>query len=61
MPRISMWRDGAHSADFKFFDRNIKEQFTVGGTGISVHKYLGILDQGPAMISANRRQHRMIL
>ena len=48
MPRISMWRDGAHSADFKFFDRNIKEQFTVGGTGISVHKYLGILDQGPS-------------
>ena len=46
MPRISMWKEGTHSNDFKFFDRNIKEQFTVGGTGIHVHKYLGILNQG---------------
>lgn len=48
MPRISMWKEGTHSSDFKFFDRNIKEMFTVGGTGISVHKYLGILNQGPS-------------
>jgi hypothetical protein len=41
-----MWKEGAHTSDFKFFDRNIREMFTVGGTGISVHKYLGILDQG---------------
>ena len=46
MPRLSMWKEGTHTSDFKFFDRNIKEMFTVGGTGISVHKYLGILDQG---------------
>ena len=46
MPRISMWKEGAHTNDFKFFDKNIKEMFTVGGTGIHVHKYLGILDQG---------------
>ena len=45
---ISMWKEGTHSSDFKFFDRNIKEMFTVGGTGISVHKYLGILNQGPS-------------
>jgi hypothetical protein len=43
-----MWKEGTHSSDFKFFDRNIKEMFTVGGTGISVHKYLGILNQGPS-------------
>ena len=48
MPRISMWKEGAHSNDFKFFDRTIKEQFTVGGTGIHVHKYLGIMNQGPS-------------
>ena len=48
MTRISMWNEGTHSSDFKFFDRNIKEMFTVGGTGISVHKYLGILNQGPS-------------
>ena len=48
MPRISMWKEGAHSNDFKFFDRAIKEQFTVGGTGIFIHKYLGIMNQGPS-------------
>ena len=46
MPRISLWKDGTHTNDFKFFDRNISEMFTVGGTGINVHKYIGILDQG---------------
>lgn len=46
MPRISLWKDGAHTNDFKFFDKNISEMFTVGGTGINVHKYLGVLDQG---------------
>lgn len=46
MPRLSLWKDGAHTNDFKFFDRRISEMFTVGGTGINVHKYLGILDQG---------------
>ena len=46
MPRISMWRDGAHTNDYKFIDKRIHEMFTVGGTGINIHKYLGILDQG---------------
>jgi hypothetical protein len=45
MPRLSLWKDGAHSNDFKFFDKNINEMFTVGGTTINVHKYLGIIDQ----------------
>jgi len=40
MPRLSMWRPN-HSNDFKFLDRIINEQFTVGGTGINVHLYLG--------------------
>lgn len=46
MPRISMWQNGAHTNDFKFFDKRIHEMFTVGGTGINVHKYVGIIDQG---------------
>lgn len=41
MPRISMWKEGKHSTDFKWFDRRMSEMFTVGGTGIYVHKYLG--------------------
>ena len=46
MPKISMWREGTHSNDFKFHDGVIREMFTVGGTGISIHKYIGIIDQG---------------
>ena len=46
MPRISLWKDGAHTNDYRFFDRRIKEMFTIGGTGINVHKYLGIASQG---------------
>ena len=45
MPRISLWKDGAHTADYRFFDRRIKEMFTIGGTGINVHKYLGVANQ----------------
>jgi len=41
-----MWQDNAHTNDFKFFDKRISEMFTVGGTGINIHKYVGIIDQG---------------
>ena len=41
MPRLSMWKNGQHTNDYRFFDRIINEQFTVGGTGINVHLYLG--------------------
>lgn len=43
-----MWKDGAHSNDFKFFDKLINEQFTIGGTGINVYKYSGIPDASSA-------------
>jgi hypothetical protein len=36
-----MWKNGKHTNDYRFFDRIINEQFTVGGTGINVHLYLG--------------------
>ena len=45
MPRLSLWKDGKHTNDYKFFDRRICEMFTVGGTGILVHKYLGPNEQ----------------
>ncbi len=44
MPRISLWKEGKHTNDFKFHDKVISEQFTVGGTTINVHKYLGPLE-----------------
>lgn len=44
MPRLSLWRE-QHSNDYKFFDRRISEMFTIGGTGVLVHKYLGTRNQ----------------
>lgn len=46
MPRLSLWKDGKHSNDYKFIDRRISEMFTIGGTGILVNKYLGVNAQG---------------
>lgn len=45
MPRLSLWKEGRHSNDYRFFDRRISEMFTIGGTGILVHKYLGPIQQ----------------
>jgi len=47
MPRLSLYRE-KKSNDYRFFDRLIKEQFTVGGTDLYIHKYMGIKDQGPS-------------
>lgn len=55
MPRLSLWKDGKHSNDYKFFDRRISEMFTVGGTGILVHKYLGA-DSGGFSIKTTAAQ-----
>lgn len=44
MPRLSMWRE-THSNDYKFFDKRISEEFTIGGTGVYLHKYLGTTTQ----------------
>ena len=45
MPRLSIFKPEKGN-DYKFFDRNIKEMFTVGGTDLHFHKYLGPYDQG---------------
>jgi hypothetical protein len=41
MPRLSLWSEN-HRNDYKFFDRRISEMFTIGGTGVVLHKYLGV-------------------
>lgn len=54
MPRLSLWQNGKHTADYKFFDRRISEMFTIGGTGILLHKYLGTTTQSASYsISSN--------
>ena len=45
MPRLSIYKP-EKGKDFKFFDRNIKEMFNIGGTDVYIHKYVGIHDQG---------------
>jgi len=45
MPRLSIFKPEKGN-DYKFFDRNIKEMFQVGGTDLHFHKYLGPYDQG---------------
>jgi hypothetical protein len=45
-----MWREN-HSNDYKFFDRRISEEFTVGGTGVNLHKYIGTNPQVTAYVT----------
>jgi hypothetical protein len=40
MPRLSLYKP-ERANDYKFHDKRIYEMFTVGGTDIVVHKYLG--------------------
>jgi len=40
MPRISLYKP-EKGKDYDFLDRTITEMFTVGGTDVFVHKYLG--------------------
>ena len=40
MPRLSLYRPNK-TADYEFLDKVIYEQFSIGGTDIFVHKFLG--------------------
>ena len=53
MPRLSLWQDGKHSNDYKFFDKRISEEFTIGGTGVLLHKYIGTNVQANAYPTSN--------
>jgi len=47
VPRLSLYRP-QKTSDYDFFDRNISEQLTTGGTDLYIHKYLGPSNQGPS-------------
>ena len=40
MPRISLYKP-ERGNDYHFLDRQIQEMFTVGGTDVNIHKYIG--------------------
>ena len=43
MPRLSLWNPVKRN-DYKFIDRVVGEHIHAGGTGVHVHKYLGVQD-----------------
>lgn len=47
MPRLSLYRPTKQN-DYRYLDRIIAEELTVGGTDLYVHKYIGIADTGPS-------------
>jgi len=48
MPRLSLYRPNKQN-DYRFLDRTISEQLTVGGTDLYIHKYLGPTNQGTSV------------
>lgn len=48
MPKLSLYRPDKKN-DYRFMDRTISEQFTVGGTDLYIHKYLGVSNEGPSV------------
>ena len=40
MPRLSLYKP-ERGNDYHFLDKQIQEMFTVGGTDINIHKYIG--------------------
>lgn len=47
MPKLSLYTPTKQN-DYKYFDRVISEQLTVGGTDLYIHKYIGPVAQTPS-------------
>ena len=43
MPRLSLYKP-ERGNDYHFIDKQVYEMFTIGGTDINIHKYLGALN-----------------
>jgi hypothetical protein len=56
MPRLSLYKP-EKGKDYEFLDRQITEMFTVGGTDINVHKYLGPENPDDADATADQPQY----
>lgn len=48
MPRLSLYHFNK-SDNYNFLDKTISEMYTVGGTDLYIHKYLGPKNQGPSV------------
>jgi len=59
MPRLSLYKP-EKGKDFAFLDRTIQEMFTVGGTDIHIHKYLGPENPSDANATADQPQYDVV-
>ena len=56
MPRLSLYKP-EKGKDYTFLDKQILEMFTVGGTDIHVHKYLGTKNPSEADATADQPRY----
>jgi hypothetical protein len=59
MPRISLYRP-EKGQDYKFIDRQVSEMFTVGGTDVYLHKYLGPKNPNDENATADQPQYDIL-
>jgi hypothetical protein len=59
MPRLSLYRPHK-SDDYEFLDRIIYEQFSVGGTDMNLHKYLGPKNPQAGEATADQPEYDVI-
>ena len=59
MPRLSLYRPNK-TADYEFLDRIINEQFSIGGTDLFIHKYLGTKNPTDVNATADQPQYATI-
>jgi hypothetical protein len=50
MPRLSLWKGGRKTNDFRFLDKTINEYFKISGTSAFIYKYIGINDGEPSNV-----------
>ena len=56
MPRLSLYRPQKGN-DYNFIDKQVYEMFTVGGTDLHIHKYLGPENPSDAQATADKPQY----
>jgi hypothetical protein len=56
MPRLSLYKP-ERGNDYEFLDRQIEEMFTIGGTDINIHKYLGPENPADGEATADNPQY----
>ena len=59
MPRLSLYKP-EKGKDYEFLDRQIEEMFTIGGTDVYIHKYIGT-DDGTTVKDETQIQDMLFL